>query len=39
MPSDSVFRQADREVDKQIEKRRGMLYEASSRAVPAFNIN
>lgn len=39
MPSDSAFKQPDKEVDEQIEKRRRMLYEANSRAAPAFNIN
>lgn len=39
MSSDSAFKQADKEVDEQIEKRHRMLYEASSRAAPAFNIN
>lgn len=33
-PSDSASRQADRDEDKQIEKRHTVLQEASSRAVP-----
>ena len=36
VPSDGTFKQADREGDKQIEKRHRMLYEGSSRAVPTF---
>lgn len=39
MPSDSAFRLADREADKQIEKCHRMLYEANSRAAPAYHIN